>query len=904
MEIDRSSKDRPARELTSALALTLGLWLGGCSSGSEPASGGGGGGGGAAEQVARGELVLVGAEPFLTTGEPGGPFVPQSRRYTARNVGGSAITWTATCSRDWLVVRGQTSGTLLPGQEVEVEVAHEPAVANGLSIGDYRGEVRFNDASNGTFVSVLANLIVLDPAGSLTVDPIDRIEFTGPLGGPFLPDLHVYTLTNQGTGSVDWTAAVDQPWLVLSTASGTIGANASVQILASLDQAAAQGMASGGYDARVDFSNTTNGSGDTSREVELTILGPPQARLRATPNEGFVSAGSEGGPFEPSEISYTLNNTGTLDLGWIVSVSESWLEIDGFDSGTLPPDTSTSVTVGLSSAAAGLPAGLHGGSIEFINTTDGFGTTSLGAHLSVSSIEGWTEFAPSIDSKLVHVSSSQGDDGNDGLSELAPKRTIQAGLDEMREGFPDWLLLRKGDVWNESPQFGFRWTTAGRSPNEPTLVSSYGPVGAARPLILTEGEPGIRIMGMPHIKHVAIVGIEFDAGHRDPVHDSPFGAYFTAAISDILVENCKFTGFTIGISAELGPLENFRFRRNVIVDSYDTVGGHSQGIFVRQANNLLVEGNVLDHAGWSEVYPDATLPTMFKHGAYIQQDCTNVVFRGNIVSDSAAAGVQLRSGGVLHDNLLLQNMVSAVVGGGTAPVPGGVTADVQRNVVLDGEDHIPGAAHSRKHGFEVQNMAEALFRHNIVANQAPGDQARGFSLSEARHQTNGQVFGMRNTVFEENIVYDWSGRCVLVGDFSGSFFTDITFLKNDFQHYQGTRELVINSEIASALEMTMSENRYHHEHQDPSQWMAVQGVSYSLPEYLALVGDATSVALQVTYPDPVRTIATYHASIGGAPSHEAFIARAVLQSKDNWDPRYTAEAVNEYIRAGFGLEVD
>jgi hypothetical protein len=58
---------------------------------------------------------------------------------------------------------------------------------------------------------------------------------------------------------------------------------------------------------------------------------------------------------------------------------------------------------------------------------------------------------------------------------------------------------------------------------------------------------------------------------------------------------------------------------------------------------------------------------------------------------------------------------------------------------------------------------------------------------------------------------------------------------------------------------------------------------------------------KILYLDPNRTIDTYMASLGLSGGYDAFMARADQQSKDNWDPRFTAAAVNNYIRAGFGM---
>jgi hypothetical protein len=75
----------------------------------------------------------------------------------------------------------------------------------------------------------------------------------------------------------------------------------------------------------------------------------------------------------------------------------------------------------------------------------------------------------------------------------------------------------------------------------------------------------------------------------------------------------------------------------------------------------------------------------------------------------------------------------------------------------------------------------------------------------------------------------------------------------------------------------------------------------SVQAYLALMQDSSSSSQLVEYPDPSRTIETYHASIGGAATYRSFLAEALRQSKTNWRPAYTANAVNTYVRAGFAL---
>src|SRR5690606_8421830 len=88
---------------------------------------------------------------------------------------------------------------------------------------------------------------------------------------------------------------------------------------------------------------------------------------------------------------------------------------------------------------------------------------------------GFTVVKPSADSKLIYVSSSRGNNKNSCLTEAAPCKTIGAGLEKMRKGYPDHLYLKRGDIWR-----GERMVNnlpSGRSASEPAVLTFYGTSG-------------------------------------------------------------------------------------------------------------------------------------------------------------------------------------------------------------------------------------------------------------------------------------------------------------------------------------------------------------------------------------------------------------------------------------------
>jgi len=48
-------------------------------------------------------------------------------------------------------------------------------------------------------------------------------------------------------------------------------------------------------------------------------------------------------------------------------------------------------------------------------------------------------------------------------------------------------------------------------------------------------------------------------------------------------------------------------------------------------------------------------------------------------------------------------------------------------------------------------------------------------------------------------------------------------------------------------------------------------------------------------------LGSYHGSLGGEPTLEAFLIAARQQNRLNWRPELTANAVQSYIRAGFEI---
>jgi len=195
-----------------------------------------------------------------------------------------------------------------------------------VAIGDLNGDVKPDLAVANAGSADVA--ILINEVPDLSVRPSDRFISSGPWRGPFDPPSKDYTLKNLGGDSIDWTASKTQDWLDLSSPGGSLSPGESTTVTVSINSNA-NTLTPGTYNDTVSFTNTTNGSGSTTRKVTLTV---------------YVAAitliGPNGGEVIPSGSTYTIQwvappETMSFKLKYSMNNGKKWIPID---SGI--PDTS------------------------------------------------------------------------------------------------------------------------------------------------------------------------------------------------------------------------------------------------------------------------------------------------------------------------------------------------------------------------------------------------------------------------------------------------------------------------------------------------------------------------------------------------------------------------------------
>lgn len=497
---------------------------------------------------------------------------------------------------------------------------------------------------------------------------------------------------------------------------------------------------------------------------------------------------------------------------------------------------------------------------------------------------GWTVVTPASDTRVVYVSSSSGNDANDGLSAARPVQTLARGQALVRDGSADWLLLKRGDTFGS---FG-EWKKRGRSEQEPLLISAYG--AGPRPQINSGTSAGFITYanGSRRIDNLVISSIGFTAHTYDHYNGNgaTAGIRLTCPGDNILIEDVRVSGYkdNVVIDAFGADLTDVTVRRSVIVDAHAGAGvgnGHSQGVYVGpNADRITLEQNLLDHNGWRPGV--ASDRTYYSHNVYTQTGSRNVTVRGNVITRASFYGVKFNGAGTIEGNLFARNSESVYLES---------VATVTGNVITEAVD-MPSAGWGV--GINTQKSPQATIRGNLITKVASSGAS---GVAGIQLFNNGTPF--RGTV-EDNVVYDW--RNGLLNMTPGAGAGSVVIRRNEFQvvrsdtaagdHRSGASvsTFAYSDNVYSAGTRTSSANRVHGSFQSLSQWSSK-------------TGEIGARYQQIAYPDATRDLPRYASTVGAGGSVESFLSAARGMDRTTWNPQLTATAAAAWMWAGFGREV-
>ncbi len=700
-----------------------------------------------------------------------------------------------------------------------------------------------------------------------------------------------FVIRNAGESQLDWTVELDDNWLMVSELEGSLAPDAESYVEVQLIESAVMSMGSSMYRSLISLSEVGSTSPAFVIPFDLVLL-PRPALAAMLDAPSFAPVGTEDGEFAPKQTTWRFENQGDMALAWRVQTSADWLDVEGVMSGLLDPSQSLELKLRLDEwLASAMGVGQHTAQVRLINEASGEVAHEQTVVLSVTSgltlHNGWSVLRGSPGSLFVFVSDTIGNDANDGLSAQAPKKTIAAAKALLRHGEPDYLMIRRGDVFAEG--LG-QWKTSGRSASEPQVVTTYGP-SHVRPVLQTGTSGGLSTHGgggsPPNIDNVAFVGLHFFA-HNHTGTGQPVGIALHQPSTNVLIEDCLVERYNTGlvIQAINGRHTNVRLRRSVVVDSFGVNDGNPQGLYCVNTDGFLIEECVFDTNGWQPTVPGATAD-IFSHNIYVDTDNSDVILRGNTIANGASHGAQMRSGGVCHNNLFVRNSIALMMAGGSGPQLN--TSHATLNVISDGKDIDP--ANPRGWGIDFNDCIGGDIRRNVITNNM-GNLPIPIILDGG-----GFGGGVHNVDVINNIIWNWGGSMWFTGE--STELTDVDFMNNAVQNAIDGAFLVDHFTLSNHASVVSAGNRFFSDIANTNMWMHQGGIQQSVPQWKQDLGDSSSMMGRGDFADPDRVLADYSASLGHAATHEAFMAEARKQSRFNWRRLYTARAVNHWFREGF-----
>jgi hypothetical protein len=535
-------------------------------------------------------------------------------------------------------------------------------------------------------------------------------------------------------------------------------------------------------------------------------------------------------------------------------------------------------------------------------------------HVSRDS-NGWTVVTTSSDSRVIYVSSSQGKDTNDGMSDATALKTLAAGTAKLRPGYPDHLLLKSGDVWHET--LGSYKAIGGRSSGEPMLISSYG-TGArpsVRPVSATSNSALFGHVGSTVGAHMYFIGIEFYDSFVDPSSSEyNSSAAPVDAISwidggdDVLIEDCYFHFLSDGIVVQYntGPSpRNVTIRRNEIVDNWAS-GGHAQGMFWGGVvGTNLIEENILDHNAWKDA--KFTVADVFNHQMYIT-DTTNVTVKNNLFLRCSSLSLKFvyygndpdvttMTGVVAYNNFFYQGEVGISMGAdtgqalGQACYPTGCIRGPQitSNVLSQINQNTP-TGRTIGWGMELSDVNGGTASGNLLADFSYTTNAYGIAMDDALSNA-----GSGNNTISQNLFWKIYGPAISMTPVAGWILS----------HVQNNT--IVDPSLGVPLvdqEGAFTATAYSGNTYSPvssSKMGAVKGATVSYTTWVTDSGETGSSVSTPSYPDPNRNLGTYVSTLSPSMTIAQYLTALRGVSKANWHSEYLAPAINDYIRAGFAM---
>lgn len=497
-----------------------------------------------------------------------------------------------------------------------------------------------------------------------------------------------------------------------------------------------------------------------------------------------------------------------------------------------------------------------------------------------------------------HYVSALGNDANDGLSDANPVQTIGEVLARFRPQTGEQIRVRFGDSF---ASFGV--TDAGSVPEmvqgsswqDRAIVCGYGN--------RVNGRFDFEANGFTMGVYSLLSGSNFSNPTADP-DDPSFDEAGTIASpvespilfsgrtdhQDMIIIDSFIQGRMNGVVGGSGEndgswLELYQIPMRGIWGQGQ--GGRPQGATTNEIDYFHAEDVVMRRPG----HIGDGNRTIYDHGFYLYSKYASV--DSSIVEDSSSDGIKCRFAGAVYGNVLLRCPLgitsstggqginnNLLYGGSTQADSGaarqiwtasGVLSEAEDNLIIGDDNVLPNAVAilATSTGYydnQGEFTVDADWEHHLRRNTIVG-------------------------AFSAGIVYD-DERLANVGVLSDT---------HNVIDVDAGEVRIAESDIAAVADRTIEHNL--RVSTDPTPF-SNNGVDQNEAAWDAASGESSPAVrtLSPNFTDDTRTPLTWHQQVkGGDGTYDGLILDIIAAHENGWDPSWSADAINEWVRAGYSI---
>ena len=527
-----------------------------------------------------------------------------------------------------------------------------------------------------------------------------------------------------------------------------------------------------------------------------------------------------------------------------------------------------------------------------------------------------------------YVSSSDGNDGDDGLSEVNAKATFASAHTAATSGVANSILLKRGDTFTLSGSNTV--SKSGGSVSTRLTISAYG--SGADPII-----NGTALTGTNGCFNISGSYVTLEEMYC--YGDGGGGRGFNVSDShgeDILIQDCTFTMFNIGgvmqTTDSIGSddIKDVHLRRNIITRNFGSGSNSAKGLYVAYIRGLIIEDCLIDGNGWTTADPATWADNGMNHNMYLTNGCRSAganstapdllfAVRRNIISRADTYGLKYQPNGgtagqtEVANNCFANNGWHFQCGGspneGYAGVPVSVADNTVSGFIANANGHPYGV------GVLVAGIDSGEIVRNLIVNCGDIDTASSaFSLASRNLDSDDDV-GVIDTVIggseaDRNVIFGWYGvfrhLAPSVGDLDPlptNLYSGCEFSYNEVQASKSddTQRIANVYDLNDGNNPSFHHNTYWHENLTDGSRFRTESTNVTFAAWQAATGDSTSTETEVTYTDNTRTAEGYVTTILAYADWEEFITHIETVGVSAAGTDHGADAINDWLREGFDM---